>query len=733
MRNGLNRTQLKLIAIAAMVCDHTAWGFVESWSPLGQVMHIIGRLTMPTMCFFVAEGFRHTSNKKAYLGRMALFWVLSVIPFYLFFHEHYEYRQNIIFDLMLGLMMLMTLESERFKRRQKVVLVTLLFAVSAVVGGWVIVPSLYILAFYYGKDFKTQAKLVCAITITLVVFLVAATSLNQVWHFSKYDWMWYEELYFLGFMLPLLLLKHYNGEKGRDIGKYFFYVFYPAHFLVLWGIKVLISGCTIYQIYLAMHVISLLVCLAILILVLFARTSRGQSGTLLLVFAGCVYIFGFILEILSGDVNGCYTATMVQYFGECILMLGFTIFVGEMCRREVPAFVYALECAAGIFVMWMLMTTKENHLFYLSMDIDATGPFPRFVLERGWGFGFFVVYVALVCLICLAACIRGIRRSGGIERKRLLCVAIAILCPWIPNFIRDAGLTGGYEIPGIGTAGAIVMVGLALMKYGYFDSIALAGENALNHGNEGIMVINTNQMITYYNKRIEKMFGQLALKESAYQNPLLADIFEGRVKTLEQDGRMYEMRVESLTEGGFIQGYMLWVLDITEHHNMLMQVNELANKDALTGVYNISCFRNQVEEYLAARGNGALIMIDISHFKTVNDRFGHLVGDELLAMVGGLLQGCGEDIVACRIGGDEFCLFYKEKVDVKELAAFAAQIRKEFERKSGAEKYAGMTSLAIGIARTIDTVGSDFEKLYSSVDKALYVAKNRSKDGCYIL
>lgn len=333
----------------------------------------------------------------------------------------------------------------------------------------------------------------------------------------------------------------------------------------------------------------------------------------------------------------------------------------------------------------------------------------------------------------MTVCVIGVKKSGGIERKRLLCVAAAIICPWIPNFIRDTGVTGGYEIPGIGTAGAIILVGLALMKYGYFDSIALAGENALNHGKEGIMVIDTNRMITYYNKQIERIFGRLALKEDAYRNPMLADIFEGRIKTIERKERMYEMRVESLTEGGYIQGHMLWVLDITEHHNVLMQVNELANKDALTGVYNISCFRRLVEEYLSTQGKGALVMLDINHFKMVNDRFGHLAGDELLAMVGGLLQEIQEDIIACRIGGDEFCLFYKEKVDMKELETFAEQIRDAFEGKISGEKYASMISLAVGITRTLDAVGKDFEKLYSSADKALYVAKNRSKDGYYIL
>lgn len=730
---GLNRTQLKLIAIMAMVCDHTAWGFVDAMTPLGQAMHIIGRLTIPTMCFFVAEGFRHTSSKKSYLGRMALFWIISVVPFYLFFHEEYDYRQNIIFDLMLGLLMLMVLEHKKFKVWQKVILAGLIFVVSATIGGWVIVPILFILSFYYGKDFKTKARLVCGITITLVLFLVITTSLNQIWHFSHYDWVWYEELYFLGFMIPLLLLRHYNGQKGKNIGKYFFYIFYPAHFLVLVTIKTLVAGVSIYQLYVGIHVLGLLVSIGILILVLFAKPSRGQTGTLLLVLAGCVYIFGFIVEIVSSDVNGFYAATLMQYFGESILMVGFTMFVAEMCHREVPAFVYALEILCGLLTMWMILTTKENHIFYISMGVSTDGPFPRFLLERGVGFWAFIIYMVSVCVGCMIVCGIGIKKSVGVERKRIICTASAIICPWVPNFIREAGLTGGYEVPGLGVAGASVLVGLALIRYGYFDSIALAGENALKHGKEGIMVINTHHTITYFNKRMEEMFGQLSLKANAYKNQTLADIFEGKIRTIELDDRMYEMRVGSLMEGGYQQGQMLWVLDITEHHDILMRVNELANKDSLTSVYNRSCFQTLLEDYFKQMGNGALFMIDIDNFKTVNDRFGHQTGDEVLVKLGQVLLELGDNMIPCRIGGDEFCLFCKEIVDVRELEKLADKIKNEFRAKVAGEKYADVTTLSIGITRTLDTVGRDFEKLYSSADKALYVAKNRSKNAYYIL
>ena len=731
---GLDRTQLKFIAICAMVCDHAAWGFVEFMSPLGQLMHIIGRLTVPTMCFFVAEGFRHTSSIKEYIQRMALFAVVAMLPFYLFFHEIYDYRQNIIFDLLLGLLLLTVLEHKRFKLWQKIILGAGLFAVSITIGGWIIMPMLYILVFYYVKGFKKQAIWVCGLTVAMEIFLIVAVELNRIWHFSHYDWPWYDKLYLLGFMIPLLLLKHYNGEKGKDIiGRYFFYLFYPAHFLVLAAIKWLMGGCTVYQIYVGLHVIVLIVCVGILLKVLWAKPSKGQIGTLLLVLAGCIYTFGFLVEITAGNVGGFYAATLMQYFGECLLMVGFTMFVTEMCHREIPAFIYAAEVLLGIVIMWMLFTTKENHIFYTSIGIDQKGPFPRLVLEYGWGFTLFVAYMVVVCVSCFLICVLGMRKSGGVERKRIFCTAVAILCPWIPNFIRDTGITKGYEIPCFGIMGTVILVGLALIRYGYFDSIALAGENALKHGQEGIMVINNNHIITYYNARMEKMFGQLALKKDAYQNEILADIFEGRLKTLELKNRVYEMRVEPLSEGGYVLGHMLWMFDITAHHQMLMQISDLAHQDALTGIDNRSYFVSRLEQYLEQGVGGSLFMMDLNHFKQINDRFGHQEGDEVLVKFAQVLLEQGDDILSCRIGGDEFCIFYKDAIDAKELEALAEKISVDFQNKISGEKYAEIISVSFGIARILEKADRDFERLYSNADKALYVAKNRSKNNWYIL
>lgn len=240
-RFSLTRAQLKYLAILAMVVDHTAWGFVEFMSPLGQAMHLFGRLTLPIMCFFVAEGIKHTSNIKKYILRMAIFAAIAVVPFYLFFHEEYDYRQNIIFDLLLGLLAVVALEHDKFPKWFRICIVVLLFFVSATIGGWVIMPMIYIMVFYFNKDFKNKAKWFCFFTVLLEVVLAILITLNQQYHFSGYDWNIRQWLYLYGFMLALIPLSLYNGQKGQErTGRYFFYLFYPAHFMVLCGIKLLL-------------------------------------------------------------------------------------------------------------------------------------------------------------------------------------------------------------------------------------------------------------------------------------------------------------------------------------------------------------------------------------------------------------------------------------------------------------------------------------------------------------
>ena len=111
----MNRNQLKYLVILAMLIDHIAWAFVLTASPAGQLMHLVGRLTAPTMAYFIAEGYRHTQNVKKYVLRLALFALLSWAPFVYFEFGYFPIHigkdgffiqpaTGVIYTLLLGLL-----------------------------------------------------------------------------------------------------------------------------------------------------------------------------------------------------------------------------------------------------------------------------------------------------------------------------------------------------------------------------------------------------------------------------------------------------------------------------------------------------------------------------------------------------------------------------------------------------------------------------------------------------
>ncbi len=734
---SLNRDQLKIIAIIAMVVDHTAWGFVDFMSPLGQAMHIFGRLTLPIMCFFIAEGFSHTSNIRKYVERMATFAVVSIIPFYVFFHEEYDYRQNIIFDLLLGLLALCALEHKEFKKPVRLLLVALLFVISAAIGGWVIMPIVYILIFYYKDTFKKKAIAFCTCTVLMEVFLFTAIVLNQRYHYSHYDWTIAERVYLFGFMLALIPLYFYNGEKGHlfeksKVGRYFFYGFYPVHFLALVFIKHYILMFNAQRLYIIVHVIALFIALLTFLYVIRVETSRAQMATVFFLISAIMYIFGFLLEITTSDVAGAYTATKMEYFSECLVFIAVTFCVQELCNHRVPTFVYAGEIAISVFTMWSLFTYEKNHLFYESLSMDTSRSVPKLDISAyGPAFYIFVLYSAVVCLYIVRIGSNSIKYGNEIEKKRLNNLLYAMLFMWMPFLLKALGLTGGYEIPAFGVAGAAVFVARCFGKYQYLDSSTITFNNALNRGGEGILVVDTRNNILYHNERIHSIFGQLENHDNVSKIRYGKEIFEGKMNTIEINDHTYELKVEPLIEANIVIGKMLWVIDLTEHYKELEVVSQRASLDALTGINNRFSFEKEVSEYLEAGGSGTLGITDLDNFKRVNDTYGHTIGDEVLCALGDTMKALDENIITGRIGGDEFCLFVKDVVDKEELSKLGDEIIETFAANLRKLSCGEITSVTLGFALMDQSHGhrddGNYKKLFKRADRALYSAKEAGK------
>ncbi len=173
------------------------------------------------------------------------------------------------------------------------------------------------------------------------------------------------------------------------------------------------------------------------------------------------------------------------------------------------------------------------------------------------------------------------------------------------------------------------------------------------------------------------------------------------------------------------------VFDVTERRKAEARIAYMARHDELTGLANRAHCRERLHQMLDANSenpgrNLALLLIDLDHFKPINDTFGHLVGDALLAEVARRMATLvPQSGLLCRIGGDEFAVIMEGRgTDTIELVASAiAKGMREPFRISGCNMHIGATvGLAIAPADSRDP-----ETLLRYADLALYAAKDERR------
>lgn len=241
-KRGLAAQELKSIAVFAMLVDHIAWTVVPTGTVWGVMLHMFGRLAMPVMCYFVAEGYRQTRSVPKYALRLGIFAAISYVPFILYKtgalpnSGSYLYL-NAIYTLMLGLLALWAYD--RLQPGSAKLLCILGLCGLSLTADWGVYGVYFILAFgIHHRDFRKQTlwfsviagvMLCCGALSNFYVYYTAPGTLSLQRAVASFIMQ-------LGLFPAIPLLRLYNGQRGTG-WKWGFYVFYPSHLLVLGIIK----------------------------------------------------------------------------------------------------------------------------------------------------------------------------------------------------------------------------------------------------------------------------------------------------------------------------------------------------------------------------------------------------------------------------------------------------------------------------------------------------------------
>ena len=237
----LNRDAIKAIAMATMLLNHIANALLSPQSPWFEPLVNIGYFTAVTMCYFLAEGYGYTHDRKAYALRLLGFALIAQIPYQLALGF---FQLNMLFTLLVCFGIVHVWVSwGADKGPQKVLAVLGLFFASLFMD-WAILAPVFTLMFAswrYGDAPACGTRSVLALVFLgdAVIFFFQSLPAN---------WTVQTALHTAASTLGILaagavILLFYNGKRaqhGRVFWKWFFYLFYPAHLAVLAAIKLLV-------------------------------------------------------------------------------------------------------------------------------------------------------------------------------------------------------------------------------------------------------------------------------------------------------------------------------------------------------------------------------------------------------------------------------------------------------------------------------------------------------------
>lgn len=243
MKRTLDANSIKVIAIIAMTIDHIAWLLFPGYShdAIPVLLHIVGRITCPIMCYFIAEGYHHTKNVRKYTQRLFAFSFISHFA-YIFFINYLDWKSfipfyygdllnqtSVMWPLAWGLVMLRIADSEKIREHLKPILIIGICLITFP-SDWSCIASLCILAFGTNRG-NLKKQMLWMLFYVAMYSAVYCFAMDPVYGLIQ-----------MAVVLAIPIIRMYNGQRKKSrcinrVMKYFFYIYYPLHLFLLGWIQ----------------------------------------------------------------------------------------------------------------------------------------------------------------------------------------------------------------------------------------------------------------------------------------------------------------------------------------------------------------------------------------------------------------------------------------------------------------------------------------------------------------
>ena len=501
------------------------------------------------------------------------------------------------------------------------------------------------------------------------------------------------------------------------------------------------------------------------------RAPGGTAFALLMIATATWELFRLLEAVAIGAEAKIYWARF-EYLGIATVPVLWYLFTRQFSKRIRvrpglgPAWLWILPATTLLLVF----SNGQHGWFWSDITPSSDEPGAHLIYTHGPAFWLTALYNYLLILIGTVALFDAIMRGEGIDRRQASALLGGAIVTWVANMIYLSGLS---PVAGLDpTPFTFTLTGMVyaytLYRYRLFEPVPVSRHTLLENMAEGVLVLDNEQRVADINSAAVRMLGlPSASSVGRKAAELLADLPQllpycsgdadahGESQII---GRHLELRAAPLRQGARKrQGRLLVLRDISNHRQAEHQLREVntrlqkhmaeiealqarlqdqAIRDSLTGLFNRRYLEETLQREIAQAFRSGqplgIVMIDVDHFKDINDTYGHLAGDTVLQALGQLLAAnTRSGDIACRYGGEEFVLALPGAT-LETAHERAERLRAAVEALR--VDYAGARlslTICAGVA-AYPLHGERADEVLDRADQALYQAKNGGRNRCVV-
>lgn len=442
--------------------------------------------------------------------------------------------------------------------------------------------------------------------------------------------------------------------------------------------------------------------------------------------------------------------TAIQYVGMAFSTpLGLLFIMQYLGFRLTRKKIMALLAIPFISLI-MVATNDIHHFHYRVFEIDPVLGTPYVYQEIGIWYIIHGMFTFGCMFVSFLLVLIHWKETTKAYRQQLIALMCGQLIPMITAFIYLLGLTpqGVDPVPMVLWASSFLYL-WSINSSRLFRVMPVAKDAIFHSINDGVIVLDESERLIEFNQACSKVFPQLTrsmigrdirkawLEVTGQTMPFT---LEAAVNTQDIEivlsNHTYQVRITELQHVNHGKGLLLIFTDITELKELQRQLEQQAYYDELTQINNRRAFFQQCNQAYSEAGEASsaftVILMDIDHFKNVNDTYGHAIGDQLLVHVVKVCQSVlkkGE--LFARYGGEEFVLALNYYT-LSEGQALANLLCNSVESQPlMTTEGAIRATISCGVAE--GTIGQEtLYQLLNNADKALYAAKQAGRNRVHV-